>query len=438
MVLNTNNIVKTLTSDVVVSFDERKQNTFIKTEDGNIKKLLSNLKIMLSRNEKLEGIHFNEFTQEITVNENLLTDSLLSELRFDISSQYFMDFSKDDVLQAVQMIAKEHTVHPIKQMIERKAWDRVERAETLFIDYLGADDNEYVRTVTRKWLAAAVARVYEPGIKFEMVPVLQGAQGIGKSTVVDRIAGEYFVDSLKSLGNSKDDYQMLIGAWIVELGELSSLNDTRIETMKGFISARVDKLRLPYDKITQSFSRTCVFIGTTNPGTYLRDSTGNRRFFPIPLDGKKKKDIFDTTDEEIQQLWAEAYHYYTNGEKLYSDDETEQLAEPYRKDAMEENLLLTQVDDYLSMPVPKNWNILSDLAKRTYYDKYRFDGAYEDESIIDKTTTAELAYVMGIRATDTYANSKTKLIALHMESHEDWEKKRVKIRRDTKVGFKRR
>ena len=105
---------------------------------------------------------------------------------------------------------------------------------------------------------------------------------------------------------------------------------------------------------------------------------------------------------------------------------------------MEENLLLTQVDDYLSMPVPKNWNILSDLAKRTYYDKYRFDGAYEDESIIDKTTTAELAYVMGIRATDTYANSKTKLIALHMESHEDWEKKRVKIRRDTKVGFKRR
>src|SRR5699024_3198778 len=290
------------------------------------------LKVMLLKSEKLKGIQFNEFTQEISVNGNVITDSLMAELKFDLSNEYYMDFSIDDILQMVQIIAREHPVHPIKQIIQRKPWDSVERAETLFIDYLGADDNEYVRTVTRKWLAAAVARVYEPGIKFEMVPVLQGAQGIGKSTVVDRIAGEYFVDSLKSLGNSKDDYQMLIGAWIVELGELSSLNDTRIETMKGFISARVDKLRLPYGKITQSFSRTCVFIGTTNPGTYLRDSTGNRRFFPIPLNGKKKKDIFDITDEEIQQLWAEAYHYYTNGEKLYSDDETEQLAEPYRKD----------------------------------------------------------------------------------------------------------
>src|SRR5699024_2473059 len=158
---------------------------------------------------------------------------------------------------------------------------------------------------------------------------------------------------------------------------------------------------------------------TTNPGTYLRDSTGNRRFFPIPLNGKKKKDIFDMTDEEIQQLWAEAYHYYTNGEKLYSDDETEQLAEPYRKDAMEENLLLTQVHN--------NWDTLSDVAKRTYYDKYRFDGLYEEESIIDKTTSAEFAYVMGIRATDTHANSTTKLIEAHIESHEDWEKKAVYI-----------
>lgn len=438
MVLEKINIVKTLTSDKLVSFDERKQNAFIRTEEGSIKKLFSNLKVMLLKSEKLKGIQFNEFTQEISVNGNVITDSLMAELKFDLSNEYYMDFSIDDILQMVQIIAREHPVHPIKQIIERKPWDSVERAETLFIDYLGADDNEYVRTVTRKWLAAAVARVYEPGIKFEMVPVLQGAQGIGKSTVVDRIAGEYFVDSLKSLGNSKDDYQMLIGAWIVELGELSSLNDTRIETMKGFISARVDKLRLPYGKITQSFSRTCVFIGTTNPGTYLRDSTGNRRFFPIPLNGKKKEDIFDMTDEEIQQLWAEAYHYYTNGEKLYSDDETEQLAEPYRKDAMEENLLLTQVDEYLSMPVPKNWNTLSDLAKRTYYDKYRFDGLYEDESIIDKTTTAELAYVMGIRATDTHANSKTKLIAVHMESHEDWEKKAVYINGKTQRGYKKK
>src|SRR5699024_1519590 len=311
------------------------------------KKIFSNLKKMMLKNKKLKDVKFNEFTQEILVNDELITDSFLSDIRLDISDTYYMDFSKDDILQMLGIIADENRIHTIKDMIESREWDGTKRVETLFIDYLGADDNEYTRAVARKWLAGAVARIYQPGIKFEMVPIVQGKQGIGKSTLADKLGGEFFVDSLKSLGNNKDDYQMLIGAWIIELGELSSFNDTKIETMKGFISAREDKIRLPYDKITQRFPRTCVFIGTSNPKQYLKDMTGNRRFFPIPTPNQPSKDVFSLSDEEVQQIWAEAYQLYINKEQLFLNDEEERLANKYRDDATEEDFLIEQVKEYI-------------------------------------------------------------------------------------------
>src|SRR5699024_8521113 len=230
-------ILQQIKEDKLINLQDRKKEQFIYTEEGSIKKLLSNLKLMLKQNERLKDIGFNEFTQEITIDDQPITDNLFIELRLDISNRYYTDYSKEDVSQMVHSIARERPYHPIKAMIERQPWDGQKRVESLFIDFLGADDNEYVRTVTRKWLTGAVARIYQPGVKMEIVPILQGKQGIGKSTLADKLGGTFFLDSLKSLGMSKDDYQLLIGAWIVELAELSSFNETKIETLKSFISA---------------------------------------------------------------------------------------------------------------------------------------------------------------------------------------------------------
>ena len=417
--------------------DEGQLGSFKHNEDGTIKKLLSNLRVMLQRHPKAKDLKFNEFSQEVTLKGVPVTDSFLIDLRLYVSDTFYMNFSKEDILQMVDNIARERPYHPVKQMIESKDWDGIERADRLFIDYLGADDNEYTRAVTRKWLAGAVARIYEPGIKFEMVPVLQGKQGVGKSTIADKLGGDYFLDTLQSLGNTKDDYQLLIGNWIIELAELSSMSDTKIEMMKAFISAREDKIRLPYQRIAQNYKRTSVFIGTTNPGQYLRDTTGNRRFFPIPLNNKPTQDIFKIDSHIIQQVWAESYMNYTKGEQLYLGKDIDIVADEYREEAKEQNMILQQIDDYLDMKVPRDWNTKTKWEKRSYFDWFEENGTTEGDHSIDKTNVKELLHIVGMKAKDYNTNAKTKQISMHMDSKEDWQKKRVKMNGQTKWGYKR-
>src|SRR5699024_6955439 len=160
-----------------------------------------------------------------------ITDDFIDDLRVRFDTKYHIKFSETDILSVLNVLARERSYHPIKRFIESKKWDKTPRAESLFIDYLGADDNQYIRDTTRKWLAGAVARVYQPGIKFEIIPILQGVQGSGKSTMASKLGGDYFTDSLQTMGKTKDDYQVLVNNWIVELGELASMNSTETETI---------------------------------------------------------------------------------------------------------------------------------------------------------------------------------------------------------------
>lgn len=418
---------------------KKKQNRLIPNKDGTIKKILSNLRIMLSDEPSLDGIGFDEFTQEITMDGSPITDEFLADVRLAIDARYYMTFSKEDVLQMVNSIARErNSYHPIKQIVEAEPWDGSPRVETLFIDYLGAEDNSYTRAVTRKWMAGATARIYEPGVKMEMVPVLQGKQGIGKSTIADKLGGEFFLDTLSSLGNTKDDYQLLIGSWIVELGEMASFNSTEIEKIKSFISARFDRFRMPYAAITQKHPRTCVFIGTTNNGEFLNDLTGNRRFFPIPLESKATKSVFAMDHVAIQQIWAEALQIYKGGEKLFLDDEADELlAEQYRDQATEESMFFIKIADYLDMKVPDDWDSMNLSKQKYYFECYQRGITDEGSAMIYKTTAKEIAYMLGIDATDRNANSQMKKIKLYMDNLEVWESKAVFIKGKTQRGYKR-
>ncbi|NHN33523.1 virulence-associated E family protein [Paenibacillus agricola] len=217
--------------------------------------------------------------------------------------------------------------HPIKAYIESRTWDGIQRVDDIFITYLGADDTHYVRQATRKMLLAAVARLYQPGCKFDEMLVLVGPQGAGKSSLLAKLGREWFSDSLRTFEN-KEAGEHLQAGWIFEIGELSALKKSEVDEVKAFLSKTEDRYRVAYDRQVSEFPRKCVFFGTTNTRDFLRDETGNRRFWPVDVDPKKSRlSHWDyLTDEVVGQIWAEALHLFKAGESLELDRDAAEMA----------------------------------------------------------------------------------------------------------------
>ena len=188
--------------------------------------------------------------------------------------------SVDVAGQAVQTAARDHPFHPVKAYLQGLHWDGVERLDRWLSTYLGAEDTEYSRAVGSRWLISAVARIFRPGAKADCCLILEGPQGIRKSTALRTIAGEYFTDELADLG-SKDAAMQTRGVWIIELSELDNLSHAEVARIKAFMSRTTDRFRPPYGMRLVESPRQCVFAGTVNHGTYLRDETGGRRFWPV-------------------------------------------------------------------------------------------------------------------------------------------------------------
>lgn len=287
--------------------------------------------------------------------ENWL-DSDDNELRHFIGVHYGIA-NKQLIMDAYVSLNRKNSFHPIKQYLEKIQWDGELRAETFFIDWLGADDNNYTRQATRKWLIAAVRRIYEPGTKYDEMPVLIGDQGVGKSSTVKKLGGEWFNDSLRSF-DSKEAGEQLQSAWIFEIPELAAMNKKEVDEVKAFISKQEDSFRVAYGRIVQDFPRHCVFIGTTNHHEFLRDQTGNRRFLPIQVSPTKRKyDPFnDFTPEVAQQIWAEAFHYHQQGESLVMNEEALKMAAILQDEHTEMDSRFGLVQDFVERLLPPDWD----------------------------------------------------------------------------------
>ena len=207
----------------------------------------------------------------------------------------------------------------MRDYLESLVWDGMPRLDTLLIDYLGADDTPYVRAATRKTLTAGVARIYEPGVKFDSILVLNSPQGVGKSTLFAKLGGKWFSDSL-TISDMKDKTaaEKLQGYWILELGELAGIRKVDVETVKSFISRTDDKFRQSYGTTVESHPRNNVIVGFTNSESgFLRDITGNRRFWPVHVPGGSAQTVFALTQSMVDQLWAEVIIKYRAGEELF-------------------------------------------------------------------------------------------------------------------------
>ena len=292
---------------------------------------------------------------EDSVNGSTWTDADDSALRRYLEKYYKLS-GKEKIMDGMVTAARDNTVHPIRSFLEHLTWDQTPRLDTLLVDYLGAEDTPYTRAVTRKTFTAAAARIFQPGCKFDYVLTLAGPQGRGKSTLVAKMAKGWYTDSLSGIG-TKEAYEGLQGYWLVELGELAAMRKIEIETIKNFISKQVDSYRAAYGRRVEDHPRQCIFIGTTNSTSFLRDDTGNRRFWPVRLGAAApEKTVWeDLTPEIVDQLWAEAMARYQAGEPLILTPELEARAREQQRQFTEDDPKAGEVAEFLDRLLPEDW-----------------------------------------------------------------------------------
>ena len=371
--------------------DEDWQNGLELDKSGHVKNTLRNLTLILENDPNLKGVVFNQLLDGMEIKgevpwnhpSKFWRDADDAQLISYVDAHYGT-FSARNYDIAVTKVADDRAYHPIREFIESlPEWDKVPRVDTLLVDYLGASDTAYVRAVTRKTLCAAISRVLRPGCKFDSMLVLNGPQGVGKSTLIAKLAGEWFSDSL-NLGDTKDKTaaEKLQGYWILEIGELAGLKKAEVETLRSFLSRQNDIYRAAFGKRATPHLRQCVFFGTTNAESgYLRDTTGNRRFWPVKTPGNGKKQSWNLTHEEILQIWAEALVYVRQGEKLYLSAEMDALAKDEQREAMESDEREGLVREYLDTLLPERWAEMDLFERRNFLSGSDFGGLQEKGTV---------------------------------------------------------
>lgn len=285
------------------------------------------------------------------------------ECIYGISAQMKVDDS-------LALEIEKNSFHPIREYLNSLEWDGVSRLETTLCDYFGAEDSSYTRQTFRKWMSAAVSRVFRPGCKFDTALILvDPEQGSAKSSFFAALGQEWFSDTFMTV-HGKEALEQLQGAWIIEMAELAGLRKAEVESTKHFISKQEDRFRPAYARTPETFKRQCVFAGTTNNRSFLRDTSGNRRYWPVDvIRSEVKKSVFDDLPNEVDQLWAEAVQLVQAGETLYLSSEVE-------AEAFKQQMLHTEVDErmgvvdaYLDIMLPENWKGRDPMERRNYIEE---------------------------------------------------------------------
>lgn len=345
-------------------------------KNGVIIKSLKNLLTILEYDENLQGIVFNQLADGMEIKGDVpwqhparfWRDADDAQLICYIDKNYG-EFAKNKYETAVMKVADDRSYHPIRSYFNSlPKWDGIKRVDTFLIDYFGALDNPYVRTVTRKTLCAAYMRIKSPGIKFDNILVLNGPQGIGKSTAISKLGMDWYSDSLNVTDmNDKTAAEKLQGYWILEIGELAGMKKADIDKVKAFISRQDDKYRASFGRRVTPHPRQCIFFATTNSETgFLRDVTGNRRFWTVKVPGNGIKKPWQLLSEDVKQIWAEVVLLANAGEKLFLDENLEKYASVEQNAAMEQDDREGLVRDFLEELLPENWYEMNEIERREY------------------------------------------------------------------------
>jgi predicted P-loop ATPase len=276
-----------------------------------------------------DTIYFDAMRQEVMVRHSMqdapviadnafpraIVDNDIVQLQHYLQKRGLTQITKRTIADAVEMWAHENVCHPIREYLDKLKWDGTPRVTGWLSTYLGAEKSLYVDGISRLVLLAMIARIDDPGCKFDYMLILEGEQGTGKSTACRILGGEYFTDALPNITSGKDAFQHLRGTWVIEIAELAATSKADLERLKAFLTRTAERYRPPYAAKEVCEPRQCIFIGTTNQSAYLKDETGGRRFWPV----KVGKIDLAGLEHDRDQLLAEAIVLYNNGESWHPD-----------------------------------------------------------------------------------------------------------------------
>lgn len=399
------------------------------------------LSIYLKHNEFSQE---HELTKDIRIGNTFFKKGELPSNFDSVVKVYFesvlgVAFSNQAMLDGMETFFSERSYNPVMEYMERAAsnWDGRKRINQMLQVYLGAEDIDLVSKIAEMWLVGAVAKVYDPYAKFDYVLDLVGGQGVGKTSLLQKLGGEWYTDAVTDFAN-KDNYDIMLKALIVNDDEMVASNRMSFAETKAFISKTSLRFRKPYMKRTEEFAKNFVLARTTNQKEYLKDKTGERRFLSVMADiSRQKKHPMEIEPETIEQIWGEAVTIYKAGADLMFDKETEERLEIYREKFMYRDEVELQVLEYLEMPIPDNWSSWSIQQQHQYTSKY-FDNSSEFEAgtkKLEKVSTREMMYNLFMRnSNDKKLSTKINMI---MDNHPGWEKGQFRIGGKNTKGFKR-
>ena len=358
----------------------------------------------------------------------------------DAGLQLFMERAygitgREKILTGMNAAMAYRMYHPVREYLNSLRWDGTARMERVIIDALGAEDDALTRAMTRIWLTAAVARIFEPGIKFDQVLILSGLEGTGKSTFFSVMGGRWFSDSLSNM-DGKEGMEGNMGVWIHELSELGAMRKSDVEQVKSFVSKQTDRFRPAYERVIETRPRECVFGASTNETKFLKGMDGNRRMWVIGIDPSKRAgdgEPREWLERRRDQIWAEAvWRWREERPKLYLDKELYEAsrarAKEYSFDLSES--IFAELESFIDTPIPVAWDTYGLQERRDWYK------GGKDMSMVPVRQRRELCIKefltewMGYDAKDREYTAQSRKIGKYLQQSAVWEKgplTRIKI-----------
>lgn len=404
------------------------------TKDNSIKVNSSyNVLLALKHDHQLNtSLRYNEFNEdsEIVKPINLGgTKYEVGELPSDFESVLAVYFEQElDVVftgvalrNGLDVFFSQKKYNPVKEYMEDclKKWDGKSRINTLFSKYLGSEKTELIENISLIFLVAAVKKVYEPDFKFDYVLDLVGGQGIGKTSILQKLGGPWYTDSITDFQN-KDNFELMIRSLIVNDDEMVASKKIGFAELKSFITKTNLRFRKAYARRAQEYPKKFVIARTTNEVAYLRDKTGERRFLPVMVGVEKQEQHpMEMTDEVVKQIWGEAMTLYQGGYPTTFSKEEEAELEIYREQFMYIDEIENLLDEYLDMKVPSDWSMMNNAQKYTFTQKYlNSNDSIEGVALQDKIATRDI--LANVFDSDAKNQKLAKKINYLMTNKTDW------------------
>lgn len=404
------------------------------TKDNSIKVNSSyNVLLALKHDHQLNtSLRYNEFNEdsEIVKPINLGgTKYEVGELPSDFESVLAVYFEQElDVVftgvalrNGLDVFFSQKKYNPVKEYMEDclKNWDGKSRINTLFSKYLGSEKTELIENISLIFLVAAVKKVYEPDFKFDYVLDLVGGQGIGKTSILQKLGGPWYTDSITDFQN-KDNFELMIRSLIVNDDEMVASKKIGFAELKSFITKTNLRFRKAYARRAQEYPKKFVIARTTNEVAYLRDKTGERRFLPVMVGvEKQERHPMEMTDELVKQIWGEAMTLYQGGYPTTFSKEEEAELEIYREQFMYIDEIENLLDEYLDMKVPSDWSMMNNAQKYTFTQKYlNSNDSIEGVALQDKIATRDI--LANVFDSDAKNQKLAKKINYLMTNKTDW------------------